>query len=195
MVRDYDSLKEYIESDIPPEYVKDIEGMSYLEHWAVKTMLNECFGYLRWRFRVLETQVLYAEQANGTWDVGTMCRGSLQIFFLDSTGDENEVEHVEIGTGSSSNLRSRGDAYGVAIKGAASDAFKRCAHHIGPRFGLSLYQKPEDYQVMVGPNRGKKLADASLEWLTSYALKLTDPKLTKHKAAVQRFIERKSNVG
>ena len=110
------------------------KGVPYLEGHDVIRRANEIFGYGNWGFELVgqPTMVESGEQGNNKTPYQVwMAVGRLSI-----AGGQSVTE---IGT----NVRQGGGSASLemAIKGAVTDAIKRCLTHLGDQFGLVLRDK------------------------------------------------------
>lgn len=101
----------------------------YLTGEQVTSRLNEELGFLGWQFRVIEHRI-HAE-ADECWVLGEM---TIQI-------DERSVSKQQFGSQKIKRSRSSGTPLdiGFDLKGAATDALKKCASLFG--VGLYLWKK------------------------------------------------------
>lgn len=116
--------------------VKILKGNSYVQAWDVKATLTRVFGFGGFSTQILSEEVMFAEQADNSkggknWSVGYRVSLRLIIPQLGAFFDEAAV--------GSNAQPSRAEATDNAVKGATSDALKRCATMLGTQFGLSLY--------------------------------------------------------
>ena len=120
--------------------IRKVQGrsLSYLETWDCIAKANELFGFDKWSYnvtRVEETKF-----------------GFMAIVKLYIGGG---VEREDVGYTAFAPKRGEEpgpDDYDMAIKGAVSDALKRCLRTFGNQFGNSLYDKdrvPGPQQVTV----------------------------------------------
>lgn len=141
--------------------VKERSGLSYVEAWDVKATLTRVFGFGGFSTQILSEQLMFEEQTTNSkggknWSIGYRVSLRLIIPQLGAYYDEAAV--------GSNAMPSRADATDNAVKGATSDALKRCATMLGTQFGLSLYDKGNQNEVIktiVAPgqewNRGAKV--------------------------------------
>lgn len=131
---------------LPNDRVKQLKGLSYVEAWDVKATLTRVFGFGGFATQILSEEVMFAEQVarsggSGTnWSVGYRVSLRLIIPQLGTFFDEAAV--------GSNSQGSRAEATDNAVKGATSDALKRCATMLGTQFGLSLYDNGNQNEVI-----------------------------------------------
>ena len=127
-----------LRQDPPSQYVKSRRGgggmVDYLPTQYVIDRLNELFGHDSWCVSIRDL-VVYLEAGKGTNKVvSAQVRLKMTVTF---PGGE-VVEREDVGLCDASNPTVYG-ARAQAVKGAVSDATKRCARTFGPQFGLGLY--------------------------------------------------------
>lgn len=131
-------------------------GQSHVAGWDITAHLTRMFGFGGWEKEILDLVLVAEEHApewsgKKNWFVTYRCTLRLRIF----DPDRNVVVEIDdVGTGTSPNLPSRGDAHDFAVKNAVTYALKRCAKDLGDQFGLSLYHKG-----YAGPVVGMTLVD------------------------------------
>lgn len=111
-----------------------LNGIPYLEGHDVIRRANEIFGFGGWGFELVGQPVMVesAEQGNNKTPYQVwMATGRLMV-----TGGE---VFADVGTCVRQGAGSGG--LEMAIKGAVTDALKRCLYHYGDQFGLVLYDK------------------------------------------------------
>ena len=134
---------------INPRRVLQANGMSHVSQQDVRAHLIRIFGFDGWDKEILELRCIRDTEVtvpgkNGKPDregvpsVTYLCR--LRLTVRDPQGNVVKVAE-DVGTGTSPNLPSYGDAHDFAAKNAVSYALKRCATDLGDQFGLSLYNK------------------------------------------------------
>lgn len=140
--------------DLPNDRVKQRQGLSYVEAWDVKATLTRVFGFGGFSTQILsEGEVFRLEvprqNGNGVnWSIGYRVALRLIVPQLGAYWDESAV--------GSNSQGSIAEAYDNAVKGATSDALKRCATMLGTQFGLSLYDngnKNEVIKTIVAPGQ------------------------------------------
>jgi len=131
---------------LPDHRVKELKGLSYVEAWDVKATLTRVFGFGGFSTEILSEQIMFEEQVprssgSGTnWSIGYKVSLRLIIPQLGAYWDEAAV--------GSNSQGSRAEATDNAVKGATSDALKRCATMLGTQFGLSLYDKGNQNEII-----------------------------------------------
>lgn len=132
--------------DLPNDRVKQLRGLSYVEAWDVKATLTRVFGFGGFSTQILsEGEVFRLEvprsSGSGTnWNIGY--RVSLRLI-IPQLGAY--FEEAAVGNNSQGSIA---EAYDNAVKGATSDALKRCATMLGTQFGLSLYDDGNQREVI-----------------------------------------------
>lgn len=146
-------LKALINMGVDPKHlsVRDGRGSTkyyYIKQGVLTEYLNEAFGCLGWDLKVGEPKIERAEEtrnSRGTTktvnSIEVIIKVTLRIKARTIESSDTVFEHYGIGTGEAQVGQSAKDALGMAIKGAESDGFKRCAAHLGKRFGLLLTQQ------------------------------------------------------
>jgi hypothetical protein len=133
---------------IRPERVLTANNQSHVAQQDVTAHLTRIFGFEGWDKTILDLRCVRDEQVDVRKKpsdpprivpaVTYVCQ--LRLTVRDPDG--NTVKVIEdVGTGTSPNLPSHGDAHDFAAKNAVSYALKRCAKDLGDQFGLSLYNK------------------------------------------------------
>lgn len=142
---------------INPRRVLNANGMSHVSQQDVRAHLIRIFGFEGWDKEILElrcirdeTTVLPAKNNKPEREVQAvtyLCR--LRLTVRDPQGNVIKIAE-DVGTGTSPNLPSYGDAHDFAAKNAVSYALKRCATDLGDQFGLSLYNKGQTAALVGG---------------------------------------------
>lgn len=132
----------------PERVLRDNSGMSHVSQQDVTAHLSRIFGFGGWDKEILDLRCVRDEMVvvpakNGKPErqvpsVTYLCR--LRLTVRDPDGNVMKVSE-DVGTGTSPNLPTHGDAHDFAAKNAVSYALKRCAKDLGDQFGLSLYNK------------------------------------------------------
>lgn len=110
------------------------DGLTYLPTYDVIETANRIFGYGGWQREIKRLEKIYEDTSEGTYSVGYLCECRIRI---------GDVVHEDVGFGSGVSQTDPARAYETALKGAVSDALKRCFRALGDQFGLSLYKKHE----------------------------------------------------
>ena len=135
--------------------------VAYIEGQYVIDVLNSLFGFGMWDHEVREVAVVCETQGQTrggkeAWEVAYRATVRLTI-----RGEGGQVcIHEDVG-GDNSKLPSRGEAHENALKGAVTDALKRCARCMGEQFGLSLYGDLS--QVELKPTKEERIK-AAIDW-------------------------------
>lgn len=137
--------------------LRDDKGHSHLSQQDVRAHLTRIFGFGGWSSEILDlrpvevlptkTKPRGEQPGKDAWAVTYLCRMRLTI-----RDPEGQViaSFDDVGSGTSPNLPSKGDAHDFASKVAVSIALKRCATNLGDGFGLSLYNKGQTDALVVG---------------------------------------------
>lgn len=124
-----------LEKELDPKRIKqkkvgDRPQVSYLESYDVIDTANRIFGYGAWGFDITSQEIR---------EVGdkTICIATVSLSVDGSFGRED----VGVCIPASPRGGLTPEALETAVKGAVSDAMKRCFRHFGNQFGNSLYSK------------------------------------------------------
>lgn len=120
--------------------------LEYLPIHDIIETANRIFGYGGWQREIRRLEKVYQDETEGAYSVGYLCEYRVRV---------GEIVHEDVGFGSSSNQPDLAQAHEIAVKGAVSDALKRCFRAFGDQFGLSLYKK---HEVEEAPPSGPRLA-------------------------------------
>ncbi|MFN4219234.1 MAG: Rad52/Rad22 family DNA repair protein [Candidatus Bipolaricaulia bacterium] len=147
--------KQHRASPFSPEQIAELEkpldesrvqrrpdGLTYLPTYDVIETANRIFGYGGWQREIKRLEKIYEDSSEGTYSVGYLCECRIRI---------GEVIHEDVGFGSGVSQTDPARAYETALKGAVSDALKRCFRALGDQFGLSLYKKHEPEEAPAVP--------------------------------------------
>ena len=147
---------------IRPERVYEQQGQSYVAGWEIAAHLTRMFGFCGWEKAILALEPILEHSKQRTnnqgipqcddagepvlgWYVTWRC--SLRLTIYDAHGQVMWVNE-DAATGSASNQTSPADAHDLAMKTAITTALKRCAKDLGDQFGLSLYNKGSQREVV-----------------------------------------------
>lgn len=112
--------------------------VEYLQTHDIIVRANEIFGFGGWQREIKRLERIYQEEVEGVYNVGYLCEYRIKV---------GDVVHEDVGFGSSANQHDLAQAHETAVKGAVSDALKRCFRAFGPQFGLGLgLERREEYQ-------------------------------------------------
>ena len=185
-----------LNGDIPTDAVHQKPGRgsaSYVKGWWVIDQANQILGPDGWSMQTLSTQLLQAPEQITTrsgkkaWAVYFSAHVRVTVAGVTRDG-------CAVGSGTDGELSV---ALHNAIGEAETDALKRALKSFGRRLGLALYDSEQRYvsdalapeQVHYGKARGRHLADAKSEWLTSYYDRLPDDCDPAHRSAVEYCIK------
>lgn len=123
--------------------VKERDGMSYVETWDIRAMMNRVFGFCGWSLISTSPTTLVFERE---WAVGkekkpgvkVAYKAELELIVHTPDGDARYAG-TAIGEATMPDYKV-GDAHDMAAKSAESGALKRAATNLGDQFGLSLYK-------------------------------------------------------
>lgn len=123
--------------------------LAYLEGWYVIAEANRIFGPENWDRVTLATQCVWQGKSNGN----PVCAYTARVQIRIRAGLARIVRE---GSGVGQAIgQDPGEAHGLALKAAETDATKRCLATLGAPFGLSLYDKehPSTIEAMKVPER------------------------------------------
>jgi DNA repair and recombination protein RAD52 len=145
-----DEIRKKLNEKIPRDAISLREGgsgkkLSYLEGWYVIDRMNEVFGQGNWAYDVSEMRLVREGEIEGyggkkSYSTHYVAKGRLVVDF----GDGIKTEFTDYGYGDGSDKANPGKAHELAVKEAATDAFKRCARNLGMSMGLALYDKTQE---------------------------------------------------
>lgn len=123
--------------------VQDRDGMSYVETWDIRAMMNRVFGFCGWSListnptrLVFERETTVGKDKKPGYRVAYMAE--LELIVHTPDGDARYAG-TSIGEAVMPDYKV-GDAHDMAAKSAESGALKRAATNLGDQFGLSLYR-------------------------------------------------------
>jgi len=132
---------ECLDKQIDKENIAHREGsrgmkLSYLETWFVIEQANRIFGYDNWSYSINNIDTKHYEVTNkyNKQVTETVATAHIRV----QVGD---VFREDVGSGHNISPTIVPDPDGMAVKGAVSDALKRCFRTFGNQFGNSLYDK------------------------------------------------------
>lgn len=156
-------------SAIDPNHVDKKQGrMSYMAHHEVRAELTRIFGYGNWDAQTEKMEFLwesvhaagtndpdYPKERDGTEKPGgkpyyrACYMATVRVNIRDYWG--NPVASF-VGAHSEANsvLPDRGEAHAMAVTSVESYALRRAVISLGDRFGLSLYDKGSEMQLVKG---------------------------------------------
>lgn len=114
------------------------KGFSYIPHNASRAELIKTFGLCGYTVETLDLQQVSLRSNEGATRFWVVYRATVRLTIKDENGKTLAVYSAS-GAGSAQNQTNEGDAVDNAIKGAESEAFKRCVINLGDQYGLSLY--------------------------------------------------------
>lgn len=110
--------------------------MDYLEGYHVIDEANAVFGELNWEMRIISPPTFIQIGEKGLYH----CIVEITVAYLDDDlGSATTVRRQD--TGSCPLPKENVEGHDMAIKGAVTDAMKRCFRTFGQRFGNVLYDK------------------------------------------------------
>lgn len=131
-------LQRQLDANIPREVISTRSGggnkqLSYLETWYVIDRMNQVFGSTAW-----SNELKSLTQLPNTDKPSYMAIVRLTV--IDAQGRQSFKDGVGYGSDKSSS-----NPHELAMKEAASDAFKVAAKNLGRSMGLALYDKSQEY--------------------------------------------------
>ncbi|MGV8998273.1 MAG: Rad52/Rad22 family DNA repair protein [Parvibaculaceae bacterium] len=117
--------------------------LAYLEGWYVIAEANRIFGPENWDRITLASQCVWQGKANGN----AACAYTSKVRICVRTGLTTLIREGS-GVGQATG-RDPGEAHGLALKAAETDATKRCLSTLGAPFGLTLYDKENPTTIEV----------------------------------------------
>lgn len=136
---------------LPRDAVRKLPGKSGADfvtgHWII-ARLNEVFGHDGW---------------GDEYEAPVVREGDRPVIYVRATLTAMGVTRGDIGVGVAAN--GSPDSFETAMKGAHTDALKRCARKLGDSFGLALYEKVEGGR----PRSGVGLSTTALAMLDEVA--------------------------
>jgi recombination DNA repair RAD52 pathway protein len=122
--------------------VQSRDGMSYVEAYDIRAMMNRVFGFAGWSLVEASPATCLFERdkqlANGKPGVHVAYRAHLTLVIHTPEGDTTYAgSAVADATMPDYKLA---DSHDMALKSAESGALKRAASNLGDQFGLSLYR-------------------------------------------------------
>jgi len=117
---------------------KNPKGYSYIPHNESRAELIKTFGLCGYTLETLDLEQVSLRTNDAATRFWVVYRATVRLTIKDENGKTLAVYSAS-GAGSAQNQPNEGDAVDNAIKGAESEAFKRCAMNLGDQYGLSLY--------------------------------------------------------
>lgn len=124
--------------------VRERDGMSYVETWDIRAMMNRVFGFCGWSListspttLVYEQETMIGKQKDKP-GFKVAYKAELELIVHSPDGDARYAG-TAVGEAIMPDFK-RGDAHDMAAKSAESGALKRAATNLGDQFGLSLYR-------------------------------------------------------
>lgn len=137
----------------PSRVLQDNKGMAHVSQQDVRAHLTRIFGFAGWSDELLDLTLIREAPGIGRdgkekgWAV--TYRATVRLTVRDQHG-QFLASYDDVGTGTSPNLPTLGDAHDFACKVAVSMALKRAATNLGDGFGLSLYNKGQRAALVKG---------------------------------------------
>jgi hypothetical protein len=147
-----EQIKQLLEPINPSRVLRDNKGMSHVSQQDVTAHLSRIFGFQGWDKTILDLRCVrdgvgLNSSQKEVPAVTYICTLRLTVRCPDGCC---AIVKEDVGTGTSPNLPSYGDAHDFAAKNAVSYALKRCAKDLGDQFGLSLYNKGQMSALVKG---------------------------------------------
>jgi DNA recombination protein Rad52 len=164
---------------------KDGVTLSYIEGWHAIAEADRIFGFGGWDRETLSSECVWQGKFNNRFSCTYVSKVGIRV----RAGD---VVVVREGSGcGTANSENPGDAHGLALKEAETDAMKRALMTFGNPFGLALYDKEKANVTNV---RSKKKITWSIHKAPGDAMtRHTDP--TSYCAEVRHIVEAIDDVG
>lgn len=137
----------------PSRVLQDNKGMAHVSQQDIRAHLTRIFGFAGWSDELLDLTLI--REAPGKDKQGkdkgwaVTYRATVRLTVRDPQG-RSLASYDDVGTGTSPNLPTVGDAHDFACKVAVSMALKRAATNLGDGFGLSLYNKGQRSALVKG---------------------------------------------
>lgn len=137
----------------PSRVLQDNKGMAHVSQQDIRAHLTRIFGFAGWSDQLLDLTLI--REAPGKDKKGedkgwaVTYRATVRLTVRDPHG-RALASYDDVGTGTSPNLPTVGDAHDFACKVAVSMALKRAATNLGDGFGLSLYNKGQRSALVKG---------------------------------------------
>jgi hypothetical protein len=134
--RSLEEIRELLNRDLPVEALKARPGKAsqtflYLKRSRVISMLNDIFGQFNYTTEVQDVQTQKVQLVDATgkpkFVFSVIAKGRITFFLNDGT--QRWIQEYGYCTN---------EDWGVAVKGAGSDSFKRCVRNLGRYFGNLL---------------------------------------------------------
>lgn len=122
----------------PHRVRKNPKGFAYLPHNDSRAELIKTFGLCGYDLETISVDQVSFRSNESNSRFWAVFRATVRLTVKDEHGNPLAV-YTASGAGAAQNLPSEGDAVDMAIKGAESEAFKRCVINLGDQYGLSLY--------------------------------------------------------
>lgn len=138
-----DQQVEYLLRAPDRDRLGQLQGKSHLKAWDVRRWLIRVFGHGGWDQRITDVSVVAEWDTSEKKDNATkhywhaIYRATVRLDVYSPDG-LLVATYEDVATCDAKGP-SRGDVHDQALKGAASQALKRCAVNLGDLFGLSLY--------------------------------------------------------
>lgn len=164
-----DQVVDALKAALAPDRVRRRKGrgrgqFEYIAGHDAKRRMNEIFGFGGWSANVVSNVEIAAVEVEKTndkgetngqrgWHVGYHAHCVVKVRTLEGDwveyGDDGYGDGVEYGAAA------RVTACELALKEAATDAFKRAATYLGDQFGLILYAKDDEQKRIARDNNAQ----------------------------------------
>jgi DNA recombination protein Rad52 len=164
---------------------KDGFTLSYIEGWHVIAEADRIFGFDGWDRETLKSECVWQGKHNNRFSCTYVSKVGIRV-------RAGEIVILREGSGcGTANAENPGDAHGLAVKEAETDATKRALMTFGNPFGLALYDKDK---INVTKTKPKKKITWSIQHAPGDALsRHMDP--TSYCAEIRRIIEITNDEG
>jgi DNA recombination protein Rad52 len=166
---------------------RDKDGfiLSYIEGWHAIAEADRIFGFDGWDRETLKSECVWQGKHNNRFSCTYVSKVGIKV-------RAGGVTVIREGSGcGTANAEVPGDAHGLALKEAETDATKRALMTFGNPFGLALYDKN---QTNVTKTKQKKQVTWSIHNAPGDALsKHADP--TSYCAEIRRIVEASNDGG
>lgn len=138
-----ETMRALLEPLDPARVKKDYDGFSHLAAWDVRAHMNRILGFGNWDARVVSMEqideIIEGDGPRAQARVTVAYRACCEVRVRNTDWGTAVYQEWAAGAAKNHPWKARFDAHDMAMKTAASQAFKRCCMNLGDQFGLSLY--------------------------------------------------------